>query len=124
MTGRLADRGWTDNSPKPKGFGNELITLPTIEQDRSAYIENVLPEAYSDALYRSEIVLEWMKTTGEEPIDFGGGVYGITVSQLVDIPVDVLRKVRYYDGRGRRRRVSEDIANQITIAIKRAHGSG
>lgn len=119
VSGRLADRGWTDNVKRPDGFG-ELYRFPTIEPDKSAHIEHIIPEAYADAIYRSDVIMDWIKEQGREVVDYGGGVKSITVNVIHDIPVNVLTKLRFYDLNGRRRRITDEIAGSIISAFERA----
>jgi len=95
--------------------------MPTIESCKNVYyIEHVIADAYANAIYRSKAVSEWLSSIGEEIIDFGGGVKAIAVKQIASIPIEVLRKVRYYDKRNKRRRVTPAIAKQIKEAFTKS----
>ena len=121
ISGRMADRSWTDSTATvPRGFSKTYLEFPAIYPDETAIIEYVLPEAYCEAIYRSDIVLGWMKEEEKSPIDCGGGVVSITVRSMEGIPIDVLMKMRYYDVRGKRRRITREIAEQITSAINKS----
>lgn len=117
--GRMADRAWTTGVTLPSGFKNAKM-VRSIAPDRSLYIETVLSDPYADMFYRSALVQEWLTENDLSPIEFGGGVTAITIRMLEGMPSDLLRKLKFYDATGRRRRVTKEIADQITGAIKTA----
>ena len=75
----------------PQGF-KRIGVDKRIAPDTSDYIEEVIQDEYADAIYRSELVSDWMEENQIEPLGFGGGVVAITVDMLSDIPITILKK--------------------------------
>ena len=119
ISGRMADRAWSTGVTLPDGFSNPKM-VRSIAPDNSMYIENILSDAYADMFYNSRIIRTWMKANNIAPIEFGGGVIAITVMMLDGIPEEVLRKLKFYDLDGRRRRVTKAMATKISAAIDQA----
>lgn len=114
--GRMADRAWSTGAVNPPGFKNAKM-VRSIAPDRSLYIENTLSDPYADMFYNSHIVRSWLKENDIMPIDFGGGVIAITIRMLESFPEELLRKLKFVDNEGRRRRVTKAIASQIKGSI-------
>lgn len=119
IKGTLADRGWTYGVTLPRGFKNVYKVDRRIEPDNSLYIENILADEYADAIYRSELVADWMSENQIEPLDFGGGVTAITIRMVADLPVDLIKKLKFWR-HGTRRRITADIAEEIRRALDAA----
>ena len=113
MKGRVV---WDD------GAGTVVRTqsIPAPFEKGTAFIEDVLNDVYADALYRSEVVAEWMRENQLEPVDFGGHVIAYPVTFLCNIPESVLTRLRWYDSHGKRRRVTKKIAAEILSVLKEA----
>ena len=108
--GTLADRGWIG---MPAGRRVRSIA-PSFRED---YIEDVIASEYANAIYNSELVSTWMDEMGIVPLDFGGGVVAITCMMAYDIPIELLKKLKFYDERGKRRRFTADIAESVRSTI-------
>ena len=119
ISGRMADRAWSTGVTLPDGFSNPKM-VRSIAPDNSMYVENVLSDQYADMFYKSRIIRDWLKENDIAPIEFGGGVIAITVMMLDGIPEVVLRKLKFYDLNGRRRRVTKAMATQIRSVIDKA----
>ena len=119
ISGRLADRAWMDLRPLPKGCKRAGV-VPLIAPDNCTLIDNILADSVVECFYRSGIVRNWLEENEYELLDFGGDERGITIMMLADFPEDLIRKLKYYDETGHRKRVTKSMASTIRDALDKA----
>lgn len=91
-----------DNAALPTSYGEPKVVYRNVAAETAALIDILLPEDEQntiEALYDSEELAQYFDENGLEKLDFGGGEFGITANMLLEVPISVLRSVKFRNGR-------------------------